>query len=128
MSIFLLSVHVIVCLLIIGFVLLQKPDSDGLSGMSGGGGGLGGMMSGRAKSNFLTKTTALLAAALFVTSLLLAVTSQRASTDSIIEKIENESAAPAVPVAGEDEGSKDPSVKVDPKVPVAEPKAAGESN
>jgi preprotein translocase subunit SecG len=69
-----LAVHVIIAVFLIGIILLQKNEG-GLGGLGGGAGGLGGMMSGRAKSNALTKATSGLAATFFVTSLVLAILS-----------------------------------------------------
>jgi preprotein translocase subunit SecG len=71
-----LALHVIIAVFLIGIILLQKNEG-GLGGLGGGSGGLGGMMSGRAKSNVLTKTTSGLAAAFFAVSLVLAILSSR---------------------------------------------------
>ena len=62
----------------IGVVLIQKSEGGGL-GMSGGG-GMSGFMTGRSTHNLLTRTTAILAAAFFLTSIGLAIMagSQRA--------------------------------------------------
>ena len=53
----------------IGLVLLQKSEGGGL-GMGGGG---GGFLTSRGTSNVLTRTTAILAAVFFVTSLMLSM-------------------------------------------------------
>ncbi len=71
-----LAVHVIITVFLIGIILLQKNEG-GLGGLGGGAGGLGGMMSGRAKSNVLSKATTGLAATFFITSLALAILSSR---------------------------------------------------
>jgi len=63
-------IHLILVLALIGVVLLQKSEGGGL-GMGGGGGG--GFLSSRGTANVLTRTTALLAAAFFATSLVLSI-------------------------------------------------------
>jgi preprotein translocase subunit SecG len=59
-------VHLLIVLTMIGLVLLQKSEGGGL-GMGGGG----GFMSTRGTANLLSRSTAYLAGAFFVTSLLL---------------------------------------------------------
>lgn len=51
---------------LVGVVLLQKSEGGAL-GIGGGGGG--GFMTGRGTANLLTRVTAMLAAAFFVTSI-----------------------------------------------------------
>lgn len=64
-------IHLMVVLAMIGVVLLQKSEGGGL-GMGGGGGG-GGFLSSRGTANVLTRTTAILAAVFFSTSLILSI-------------------------------------------------------
>lgn len=59
-------VHLMIVAALIGVVLLQRSEGGGL-GMGSGGGG--GFMSSRGTTNLLTRTTAILAAGFFVTSL-----------------------------------------------------------
>jgi preprotein translocase subunit SecG len=59
-------IHLMIVLVMIGAVLLQKSEGGGL-GMGGGA----GFMSSRGTANLLTRTTAVLAAGFFVTSLLM---------------------------------------------------------
>ncbi|MEZ5852982.1 MAG: preprotein translocase subunit SecG [Hyphomicrobiaceae bacterium] len=66
MATVILIVHLMIALGLVGVVLLQRSEGGGL-GM--GGGGSGGFMTGRGTANFLTRVTAGLAAAFFVTSL-----------------------------------------------------------
>ncbi|MDC7786434.1 preprotein translocase subunit SecG [Rhodoplanes sp. TEM] len=71
-------VHLMIVLAMIGLVLLQRSEGGAL-GIGGGG----GFMSNRGSGNALTRATAILAAAFFVTSLLLSVLaglSQRPTT------------------------------------------------
>ena len=64
----LIVVHLIIVLSMIGLVLLQRSEGGGL-GMGGGG----GFMTNRGTSNVLSRTTALLAGAFFVTSIVLSI-------------------------------------------------------
>ena len=59
-------IHLMIVVVMIGAVLLQKSEGGGL-GMGGGA----GFMSSRGTANLLTRTTAVLAAGFFVTSLLM---------------------------------------------------------
>jgi preprotein translocase subunit SecG len=61
-------VHLMLVMAMIGLVLLQKSEGGGL-----GIGSSGGFMSSRGSTNVLTRTTAILAACFFATSLLLSV-------------------------------------------------------
>jgi len=67
----LIVIHLMIVLAMVGLVLLQKSEGGGLG--LGGGGGAGGFLSSRGTANVLTRSTAFLAAAFFVTSLLLSV-------------------------------------------------------
>lgn len=71
----LLIIHLLVSASMVGVVLLQKSEGGAL-GIGGGGGG-GGFLTGRGTANLLTRTTAGLAAAFFVTSILLSLLSTR---------------------------------------------------
>ena len=70
MNTVLLLIHVMVAVALVGVVLLQRSEGGAL-GI--GGGGAGGFMTGRSAGNALTKTTAVLAASFFATSLLLSI-------------------------------------------------------
>jgi preprotein translocase subunit SecG len=61
-------IHLMIVLVMIGAVLLQKSEGGGL-GIGGGG----GFMTSRGTANVLTRTTAILAAAFFATSLVLSI-------------------------------------------------------
>jgi preprotein translocase subunit SecG len=64
----LLSVHLILCLFLIGAILVQRSEGGGALGM---GGGPSSMMSGRSATNFITRATTILGAAFFLSSLAL---------------------------------------------------------
>jgi preprotein translocase subunit SecG len=81
MTTVLLIIHLMIALALVGVVLLQRSEGGAL-GIGGGGGG--GFMTGRGAANFLTRVTAGLAVAFFITSLgLTLVVTQPASTRSI---------------------------------------------
>jgi preprotein translocase subunit SecG len=61
-------IHLMLVIAMIGLVLLQKSEGGGL-----GIGSTGGFMSSRGTTNVLSRTTAILAACFFATSLLLSV-------------------------------------------------------
>ncbi len=73
-----LVIHCLIAASLVGAILLQKKEA-GLGGLGGGSGGMGGMMSGRAKSDLLSRTTGILAALFFATSLALAVIGARST-------------------------------------------------
>ena len=88
MDIILLVLHVFLSLGIIGLVLLQK-GSGASAGASFGGGGGGSVFGATGSSNFLSKSTAILATAFFLNSLVLAYLASHRDiqTDSILDAI-----------------------------------------
>ena len=87
----LLAVHVLLSLAIIGLVLLQRGKGAeagaALGGGGGGGGASGSVFGARGATNFLSRSTAILATAFFVSSLTLAyMASTSQSVDSVIEQ------------------------------------------
>ena len=89
----LLVIHLLLAISLIGVILLQRSEGGGLGiggGGSSAGAGFGGMMSARGAANLLTRTTAILAAAFMVTSLLLAIIASGSSVsgDDFLEQIE----------------------------------------
>jgi preprotein translocase subunit SecG len=83
----LLVIHTILVLFLIVLVLLQRSDADGMGSLGGGGGGGNQFMTGRAQANLLTRTTAILAGAFMITSLILAVMANRMTSSSIADAI-----------------------------------------
>jgi preprotein translocase subunit SecG len=80
MNTVLLLIHVMVAIALVGVILLQRSEGGAL-GIGGGG----GFMTGRSAGNALTKTTAILAACFFATSLGLSIlASQHGGTPSIL--------------------------------------------
>jgi len=86
----LIVVHLLIVLALIGVVLLQR--SEGGLGL-GGGGGVSGFMTGRGQANALTRATALLAGAFFLTSLVLGIMAHRGRAPSSVF----DGAAPGAP-------------------------------
>ena len=64
----LIVIHLMIVVALVGVVLLQRSEGGAL-GM--GGGGTGGFMSARGAADTLTRTTGILAAAFFMTSIAL---------------------------------------------------------
>lgn len=72
MTTILLVIHLLIALALVGTVLLQRSEGGAL-GIGGSGGGGGAMFSSRGAANVLTRVTAGLAAAFFVTSITLTI-------------------------------------------------------
>jgi preprotein translocase subunit SecG len=88
---FLLAVHFVLTLSIIGLIMLQKHDSDGALGSSGGG-AASGMFSVRGQANVLTRTTAILMTLFIVNCLVMAkMVKHTPERGSIIDKVAKES-------------------------------------
>ncbi len=100
----LLVVHLMIALALVIVVLLQRSEGGGL-GIGGGGGAGGGLMSARGTANLLTRSTAILAACFFSTSILLAILAETNTRGSIADQ---------VPVSSE------PAVPTGPAAPVSE--------
>lgn len=96
----LLVIHTIIVVFLILLVLIQRTDGDGLGGLGGGG---NQFLTGRSQANILTRTTAILAGAFFLTSLILAVMANRMGDGSIIDSMPamEESAPASAPVEKE---------------------------
>jgi len=92
-----LVIHLLLAIALVGTVLLQRSEGGGL----GMGGGMSGFMTGRETANLLTRSTAILAAAFFVTSITLAVMSGGVQKrNSIMDKSVQETPAPGTPAEG----------------------------
>ncbi|MBR4127074.1 MAG: preprotein translocase subunit SecG [Alphaproteobacteria bacterium] len=102
MHTFILVVHVILAVCLVGVILMQRSEGGALGGL---GGGMGSFMTGRAVGNVLTRTTAILATCFMITSLTLAIMSkneaakaQRSFMEDKPAAVKNEPAKPQVPV------------------------------
>ncbi|MFQ5763333.1 MAG: preprotein translocase subunit SecG [Rhodospirillales bacterium] len=98
MATVILVIHLLLAVTLVGVVLLQRSEGGAL-GM--GGGGMGGFMTGRATSDLLTRTTAVLAACFMATSLTLAILAkEERGQRSILEQprpVPTEPAQPSQP-------------------------------
>ena len=94
MGLIVLSIHLVVCLCLIGLVLLQRSEGGAL-GMGGGGGGA--LMSGRGAADALAKMTSVAGGFFIVTSLALTLISGAASTGgrSVMDLLPASQSAPA---------------------------------
>lgn len=81
MHTFVLVVHIILAVMIIGLVLIQHGKGAD-AGASFGGGGAATVFGASGSGNFLTRVTAILTALFFVTSLSLAVFAKKQTTDA----------------------------------------------
>ncbi|QDZ09118.1 preprotein translocase subunit SecG [Sphingomonas panacisoli] len=90
---FLLVVHFLVALALVTVILMQRSEGGGLTG----GGSPAGLMSARGAADFLTRSTAILATAFVILSIVLAflaATRHATTVDTSINR-----AAPAAPAA-----------------------------
>lgn len=103
MDTILLVVHVLLSLTIIVLVLLQRgkgADAGAALGGGGGGGSSGSVFGARGAANFLSRTTAVLATAFFISSLSLAyMASNTQEAKSLMESVVTESVLDDVPAA-----------------------------
>jgi len=70
-----LTIHIIVCLMLVGLVLIQHgkgADAGAAFGGGAGGGASGSLFGSRGSASFLSRSSAILAAIFFATSLTLA--------------------------------------------------------
>ena len=109
-----LVIHLMIAIALVAIVLLQRSEGGALG--IGGGGGAGGFMSGRGTANLLTRTTAILAAAFFATSIALNLLARDGGEEgSILDTTRTE--APARPTGGAD--------RLPPMAPPASPAPEG---
>ena len=81
MQTFVLVVHIILAILIIGLILVQHGKGAD-AGASFGGGGAATVFGASGSANFLTRLTAVLTAIFFITSMTLAVFAKQQSLSS----------------------------------------------
>ena len=99
----LLVIHLMVAILLVVLILMQRNSGNALSGL-GGGNGADSFLSARGKGNLLTRTTAVLAAVFFITSILLSLyykgeTRKPESITDVAPLVQPEPAVPSVPDA-----------------------------
>ena len=92
-------IHLLIVVALVVVVLLQRSEGGGL-GIGGGGGG-GGFMTGRSAANLLTRTTGILAAGFFATSLGLGIlASMQDRPSDVLDNVPVEAETPAAPGEG----------------------------
>ena len=102
MATVLILVHLMVVIALVIVVLLQRSEGGAL-GIGGGG---GGVMSARGKADAMTRTTGVLAAVFFATSIALGVLAQGDTrADSVLDTIETQEPVIAPGPAPEPSGS-----------------------
>lgn len=95
MHTFVLVVHIILAVMIIGLVLIQHGKGAD-AGASFGGGGAATVFGASGSGSFLTRVTAILTALFFVTSLSLAVFAKKQTTDAYsLKSVQTTNSAPA---------------------------------
>jgi preprotein translocase subunit SecG len=96
-----LLVHIVVCLMLIGLILIQhgKGADAGAAALGGGGGGASSSVFGsQGSGSFLSSTSAVLATIFFITSLSLAYFSGNAErVDSVTEIVPSEEVVEQAP-------------------------------
>ena len=94
-----LTVHVLVALGIVGLVLMQHGKGADM-GAAFGGGASGSLFGASGSANFLSRTTGILAAIFFVTSLSLAYIASHKpkTTGSVMQETVKSQPAPVAPV------------------------------
>ncbi|HEX5382403.1 preprotein translocase subunit SecG [Acinetobacter tibetensis] len=99
MHTFVLVVHIILAVLMIGLILVQHGKGAD-AGASFGGGGAATVFGASGSGNFLTRLTAILTALFFITSLTLAVFAKQQTTEAYSLK-SVQTTAPATTNLGE---------------------------
>ena len=113
-------IHMMVVLALVGVVLLQRSEGGGL-GIGGGS----GFMTARGATNALTRSTAILAAAFFITSLTLSIMARYGGSETdILDTIRPTTSGSQVPGSGVlDQLGGAPAAPATPSVPSTEPAA-----
>jgi preprotein translocase subunit SecG len=101
-------VHVLVCLLLVGAVLLQSGKGGGLAGAIGGGMGASSVLGGRTATTFLSKATTILATVFMVSCLVQSIAfqnSQQGPATATERMLEEGSLPPVAPAPLDGGGS-----------------------
>jgi len=93
---FVVALHIIACLFLIGVVLLQQGKGQDLASAFGGG-GTQTAFGPRGSANVLSRATTILAFLFMVTSL--ALTILRPGSSSVLDKIPATAPSPAAPIS-----------------------------
>lgn len=117
MTTILLLLHLLIAIGLVGVVLLQRSEGGGL-GIGGGG---SSFMTGRGTANFLTRMTAGLAAAFFLTSIGLTLIARQGARP--VSPLDAPTAAPAKPGEAPKGGVLDSLEQGKQRLPSAPPKS-----
>ena len=90
---FIVTLHAVVCVLLILIVLMQGSKSEGLSGIFGGGGS--GTLFGTGTRTFLAKVTTVLGILFMLTSISLTVLISKRSPSVMEKSVMEEESVPA---------------------------------
>ena len=82
-----LIIHLVIVVSMILAILIQRTNTDGLSGLGGGSSSGNALFSVRGKANILTKITSFLAIGFLTTSLTLAYMANHRASHSLVDKI-----------------------------------------
>lgn len=119
---FLYVIEVVVCLLLAGVVLLQKPKEGGLGGVIGGG--MAEAAFGADAGNVLIKATAILGAIFLLNTLALARFTSTVNTKSVMSSVEAPAPAQQVPAMPAPEMPAAPATPASAPAPAAPAPAA----
>lgn len=102
MYLFVVALHVTLCLILIGVILLQPGKGSDPGAAFGGGGGSGSMFGPRGPASLLMRATTVVAVMFMVTSITLALYSNRrvmegGDVDDELERLQQVDGAPAAP-------------------------------
>jgi preprotein translocase subunit SecG len=100
MDTIILLVHIVVCLMLIGLILIQhgKGADAGAAALGGGGGASSSVFGSQGSGSFLSSSSAVLATIFFITSLSLAYFSGNAErVDSVTEIVPTEETVEQAP-------------------------------
>lgn len=123
MMTFLITLHVIICILLIATVLLQFGKGAEAGALMGGGGASQAVFSSSAKGNFMTKLTTALAIGFMVNSIVLTVLKSREAKKSLFDN-EAPVAAPLNSDLAGDKAAPAAVTPADTSVPAAQAPAA----
>src|SRR5215510_16010126 len=95
----LIVIHLLIAISLISVIMLQRSEGGAL-GMGGGGSGLGGLFSARGAANTLTRTTVVLGALFFATSMaltLLTIGTRQPGSIIVPTAVPGQPAPPTIP-------------------------------
>lgn len=113
----LLVIHLMVAAALVGVILIQKSEGGAL-GIGGGG----GFMSGRGQANFLTRVTASLALAFFVTSIALTLVGKHVAPKGSVLDTAAPASSTTAPAAGDASAPSAPATGSEPAAPADAPR------